>query len=64
MAGVQQNVAIPIICLNMWEHAYFEQHGGEATTSYIDNFWLAIDWGKVSENFETHNLQGKVAPII
>jgi superoxide dismutase len=48
----------------MWEHAYFEQHGGEATTSYIDNFWLAIDWGKVSENFEAHNLQGKVAPII
>jgi len=48
----------------MWEHAYFEQHDGEATSTYIQTFWDAIDWGKVSENFENHNTQGRVAPII
>lgn len=48
----------------MWEHAFFQQHDGEATGSYIENFWNAIDWGKVSENFEAHNKNGNVAPII
>ena len=64
MAGVQQTTAIPIICLNLWEHAYFEQHDGETTGSYLENFWHAIDWGRVSENFEAHNKNGQVGPII
>jgi superoxide dismutase len=53
----------PILCLNVWEHCYWEEHEGEADGSYIEAFWLTLDWNKISENFEKFNLAGNVAPI-
>lgn len=64
MMGIQEVVSTPIIGLDMWEHAYYEQHDGESAASYVDSFWDAIDWAKVSENFEKYNTQGQVAPIL
>ena len=29
---------IPILCLDLWEHAYWQEHDGEATGSYLDAF--------------------------
>jgi len=48
----------------MWEHAYWSEHDGEANGTYVEKFFDSIDWTKVSENFEAHNLKGNVAPII
>ena len=64
MEGVQQVTSTPILCLNVWEHAYFEQHDGEKNGTYLTSFWDALDWKKISENFEEYNMQKKVAPII
>ena len=62
--GAASAGAIPILALNIWEHAYWECHDGEATGSYIDAFWAVIDWEKVSANFEAFNVNGKVAPLL
>ena len=55
--------AIPIIALNIWEHAYWECHNGDKE-SYLEAFWAVIDWEKVSVNFESLNVNGKVAPLL
>ena len=64
MMGVVESKSIPVLGLDMWEHAYWEDHEGESTTSYVDKFLECVDWDKVSANFEQFNLKGQVAPII
>ena len=62
--GAASQGAVPILALNIWEHAYWECHGGEAGESYLDAFWAVVDWEKVSANFESFNVNGKVAPLL
>ena len=64
MMGVVEVKCTPIICLDLWEHAYWDEHDGEAENSYLDAFWQNVNWAKVSKNFEEFNTGNKVAPII
>jgi len=41
---------IPILGLDVWEHAYYKKYGpGRAT--YIDAWWEVIDWDEISRRF-------------
>ena len=41
---------IPILGLDVWEHAYYKKYGpGRAT--YIDAWWKVIDWDEISRRF-------------
>ena len=51
MQGVAPVNCTPILALDMWEHAYFGQQSRE---EYVANFWKAVDWEKVSKQFESH----------
>jgi len=65
MMGISEVKATPVLALNLWEHAYWADHDGEASTSYVDTFWNFVDWKKVSENFEKFNLDGyQVSPLL
>ena len=64
MMGVSEVVCIPVLGLDMWEHAYWVDHNGEATASYLDHFWQVVDWETVSANYETYNLNKKTALTI
>ena len=42
--GSASQGAVPILAVNVWEHAYWECHDGEAAESYLDSFWSVVDW--------------------
>lgn len=41
---------IPIIVLDVYEHAYFMDFGSDRK-SYIDHFWKNLDWNKINNRF-------------
>ncbi|CAG8679559.1 15415_t:CDS:2, partial [Cetraspora pellucida] len=34
----------PLLCLNVWEHAYLKDFGIHGKDTYIDRFWECVDW--------------------
>ena len=42
---------IPIMTLDVYEHAYFMDYGS-ARADYIKAFFKNMDWGKVSQNYD------------
>ena len=59
--GVSEVICTPVLGLDMWEHAYWVDHDGQADSTYLDNFWSVIDWETVSANYETHSVNKKAA---
>jgi Fe-Mn family superoxide dismutase len=46
----QEIVGIPILCIDVWEHAYYLGYQNQRK-KYIDNFFKIINWRKVEEQF-------------
>ena len=64
MHGIALVQCVPVLGLDLWEHAYFHQFKGDKA-AYVDKYWEYIDWDTVSTNFEKYNLDGgKVAPLV
>ena len=64
MAGIVSTTSIPVLGLDLWEHAYYAEHEGKGDGTYFEKYFEFVDWEKVSKNFEELNVNGKVAPII
>ncbi|KAI0432142.1 Manganese/iron superoxide dismutase [Xylaria sp. FL1042] len=39
---------VPLLCLNTWEHVWLTDYGITGKRDFVEQWWEAIDWNKVS----------------
>ena len=42
----------PILCLDMWEHAYIADYAPGGKKDYIEDFFINLNWEVVEKNFK------------
>ena len=62
MHGVVDVQCVPIIGMDLWEHAYLQQYRGDKA-AYFEAFFTSVQWGIVSANYESFNSLGKATPV-
>jgi superoxide dismutase, Fe-Mn family len=57
MYGILAAQCRPILGIDMWEHAYYDQHNGDKE-AYIKAFFASVNWDKVSTIYEKLSATG------
>ncbi|KAF3927137.1 hypothetical protein AA313_de0210435 [Arthrobotrys entomopaga] len=42
----------PLLCVNVWEHAWLVDYGFDKKEEYLENWWNSVNWGVVWERLE------------
>ena len=48
--GNTGNATVPIMVIDMWEHAYYLQYRNRKA-AWLDAFWQLVNWTDVAERF-------------
>lgn len=51
MIGISEPFGQPILCLDLWEHAYYLKYQNRKR-EFFDNFWKIVSWKKVAELYD------------
>ena len=56
------DVCVPILGIDLWEHAYYLTYGTNRA-SYISDFWKIVDWAMVGNFYDLYGTQGIPVPL-
>ena len=50
--GNLSNATVPLLVLDMWEHAYYLQYKNEKK-KWVQRFWELVNWSDVAKRFDS-----------